>query len=407
MASSNRHWPSMFKSKPCNTQPHQWQHDLNPSLLSSSGCHRTSPYSSGCEERTPEPKPRWNPKPEQIRILEAIFDSGMVNPPRDEIRKIRAQLQEYGQVGDANVFYWFQNRKSRSKHKLRHLQTSKQQRQQQNQNTSTNNNHNLHPMTSSMSPAITAPNSSSSSSSSERTSPTGSKKTNLSLGPCSSDALDIPNPVLSMNQAYFSQTHHGDFFTEPSLLFPQQSHQGVSACGFTQAGQGFCFSPPTSVVQVSHEQSPNIGPCTSLLLSEIMNSNNSSNNAAASEKLGQSDHHKVKMMQLPTSSLGNNYSVINPIGTTQCAVPTTVTTSFHLPSTNIHNVQGVPEAGDEAKSTVFINDMAFQVAPGPLNVRAAFGDDAVLINASGQLVLTNEWGLTLQPLQHGASYYLI
>jgi hypothetical protein len=79
---------------------------------------------TGCEERTPEPKPRWNPKPEQIRILEAIFNSGMVNPPRDEIRKIRAQLQEYGQVGDANVFYWFQNRKSRSKHKLRHLQLS-------------------------------------------------------------------------------------------------------------------------------------------------------------------------------------------------------------------------------------------------------------------------------------------
>ena len=41
----------------------------------------------GCEERSPEPKPRWNPKPEQIRILEAIFNSGMVNPPRDEIRK--------------------------------------------------------------------------------------------------------------------------------------------------------------------------------------------------------------------------------------------------------------------------------------------------------------------------------
>ena len=55
---------------------------------------------AGGEERTPEPKPRWNPKPEQIRILEAIFNSGMVNPPRDEIRKIRVQLQEYGQVGD-------------------------------------------------------------------------------------------------------------------------------------------------------------------------------------------------------------------------------------------------------------------------------------------------------------------
>lgn len=78
------------------------------------------------EERTPEPKPRWNPRPEQIRILEAIFNSGTVNPPRDEIRRIRAQLQEFGQVGDANVFYWFQNRKSRSKHKQqRHLGSGK------------------------------------------------------------------------------------------------------------------------------------------------------------------------------------------------------------------------------------------------------------------------------------------
>lgn len=74
-------------------------------------------YITGCEERSKDLKPRWNPKPEQIRILEAIFNSGMVNPPRDEIRRIRVQLQEYGQVGDANVFYWFQNRKSRSKHK--------------------------------------------------------------------------------------------------------------------------------------------------------------------------------------------------------------------------------------------------------------------------------------------------
>ncbi|TQE05292.1 hypothetical protein C1H46_009067 [Malus baccata] len=48
-------------------------------------------------ERSPEPKPRWNPKPEQIRILEAIFNFGVVNPPRDEIRKIRAQMQKQQQ----------------------------------------------------------------------------------------------------------------------------------------------------------------------------------------------------------------------------------------------------------------------------------------------------------------------
>jgi len=49
--------------KPCNPH-HQWQHDINSSLIST-GCHR-SPYTSGtgCEERSPEPKPWWNPKPE-------------------------------------------------------------------------------------------------------------------------------------------------------------------------------------------------------------------------------------------------------------------------------------------------------------------------------------------------------
>ncbi|CAJ2678730.1 unnamed protein product [Trifolium pratense] len=73
------------------------------------------------DERTPEPKPRWNPKPEQIRVLEAIFNSGMMNPPRDDIKKIREQLQEYGPIGEANVFYWFQNRKSRSKNKHRNF----------------------------------------------------------------------------------------------------------------------------------------------------------------------------------------------------------------------------------------------------------------------------------------------
>ncbi|CAN6345854.1 unnamed protein product [Urochloa humidicola] len=117
MASSNRHWPSMYRSSlACNFQQPQ------PDSMNNGGGGgggKSSLMSSRCEERNPEPRPRWNPRPEQIRILEGIFNSGMVNPPRDEIRRIRLQLQEYGPVGDANVFYWFQNRKSRTKHKLR------------------------------------------------------------------------------------------------------------------------------------------------------------------------------------------------------------------------------------------------------------------------------------------------
>ncbi|KAF8695953.1 hypothetical protein HU200_036831 [Digitaria exilis] len=134
MASSfnNRHWPSMFRSKHA-AEPWQAHPDVSssppPHLLSGAAgnntaatgsClkHTSSGYAGG-EERSADPKPRWNPRPEQIRILEAIFNSGMVNPPRDEIPRIRMRLQEYGHVGDANVFYWFQNRKSRSKNKLR------------------------------------------------------------------------------------------------------------------------------------------------------------------------------------------------------------------------------------------------------------------------------------------------
>lgn len=63
--------------------------------------------------------------------------------------------------------------------------------------------------------------------------------------------------------------------------------------------------------------------------------------------------------------------------------------------------------GGAAKSTVFINDVAFEVAAGPFNVREAFGDVAVLIHSSGHPVLTNDWGVTLHSLQHGSFYYLV
>ncbi|KAK6264653.1 Homeobox domain - like 10 [Theobroma cacao] len=368
MASSNRHWPSMFKSKPCNTH-HQWQPDINPSLMSS-GCHR-APYTSvtGCEERSPEPKPRWNPKPEQIRILEAIFNSGMVNPPRDEIRKIRAQLQEYGQVGDANVFYWFQNRKSRSKHKQRNLQNSKQQSQQ------------TPPMTNIT--TITAP--SSSSSSSEKSSPKGANKSTLSMS--SPNVIDVSNsPTASVNQAYFHQPQN-EFLNEP-FFFPVQ--QAAAGTGFTQ---GFVFSELNNMVQVPEQP---VGPCTSLLLSEILNN-------GASKKA----HEEKMKMQLQLNYPGSTAPSTHTISPLTASTTATIT----VPS-NINHVQGVGESGvvgpgGAARSAVFINDVAFEVAVGPFNVREAFGDDAVLIHSSGQPVLTNEWGATLQPLQHGGFYYLV
>ncbi|CAK9140287.1 unnamed protein product, partial [Ilex paraguariensis] len=75
-------------------------------------------------ERNEPVRSRWSPKPEQILILESIFNSGMVNPPKDETVKIRKLLEKFGTVGDANVFYWFQNRRSRSRRRQRQIQAN-------------------------------------------------------------------------------------------------------------------------------------------------------------------------------------------------------------------------------------------------------------------------------------------
>lgn len=82
----------------------------------------TSP--SRASDRSEPVRSRWTPKPEQILILESIFNSGMVNPPKDETVRIRKLLEKFGAVGDANVFYWFQNRRSRSRRRQRQLQAS-------------------------------------------------------------------------------------------------------------------------------------------------------------------------------------------------------------------------------------------------------------------------------------------
>lgn len=70
-------------------------------------------------------------------------------------------------------------------------------------------------------------------------------------------------------------------------------------------------------------------------------------------------------------------------------------------------VSGVGEAAGTERATVFINDVAFEIPVGPLNLREAFGDQAVLLYSSGHPVPTDDWGVTLQSLHHGASYYLV
>ncbi|XP_078429415.1 WUSCHEL-related homeobox 8-like [Wolffia australiana] len=298
MTSANRHWPSLFKSKPCGNR-HQGNHDMNSSSLMSTSCQRSSLLS---EERNPDPKPRWNPKPEQIRILEAIFNSGMVNPPRDEIRRIRNQLQEYGQVGDANVFYWFQNRKSRSKQKQRHHHATRPPLCRSSNATAV-----------ATQPAA-PPATSSSSSSSEKS--TNSEKS------------------LVQEKTILSHLSAVEPFFSAMVDFP-----------------GLC----------------------SELLAELTNQ----------ETLKAA--HTV-----PTTT----------VTTTAAAVSSGSTVGGHVDDI----IQGACTA---VRLTVFINGVAFEVEAGLLNVTAAFGYGAMLLNSSGVPVRVDERGITLLPLQHGASYYLI
>ncbi|KAG2289331.1 hypothetical protein Bca52824_048935 [Brassica carinata] len=381
MASSNRHWPSMFKSKP---HQHQWQHDMNSPLLPSPASHRSSPF-TGCEvERSPEPKPRWNPKPEQIRILEAIFNSGLVNPPREEIRRIRAQLQEYGQVGDANVFYWFQNRKSRSKHKLRLL-----------------HNHSKHSLTPPQPQPQPQPLSSASSSSSSSSS--SSKSTKL---PKTKNKKNNNNTNLSLGGG--SQMM-GMFPPEASFLFPASTVGGFE--GIPVSSQLGFF--PGDMVEQPKPAPPTVGPCTGILLSEIMNSSVSygtHNHQQLSEK--EDEEMRMKMLQQPqicyaaTSDQISSYN--NNNNNIMLHVPPTASTT-----TTSNPLAIVPSTLDQlqvqagARIRVFINEMEFEVSPGQFNVRDAFGEEVVLINSAGQPIVTDEYGVAIHPLQHGASYYLV
>ncbi|ESQ49733.1 hypothetical protein EUTSA_v10022222mg [Eutrema salsugineum] len=98
--------------------------DQEQKLHSPTG-HSHSPSSSASGSTSTETvRSRWSPKPEQILILESIFNSGMVNPPKEETVRIRKMLEKFGAVGDANVFYWFQNRRSRSRRRQRQLQAA-------------------------------------------------------------------------------------------------------------------------------------------------------------------------------------------------------------------------------------------------------------------------------------------
>nr|WEX29574.1 WUSCHEL-like homeobox 11 [Paeonia suffruticosa] len=238
-------------------------------------------------ERNEPVRSRWTPKPEQILILESIFNSGMVNPPKDETVRIRKLLEKFGSVGDANVFYWFQNRRSRSRRRQRQIQASL-------------------------------------------------------VGEKSTDHHHLAQQLTDGGGAIQYQT------------------------SFACTGS---FSP---------------SPTFTLSPSSCLAGSSSSSSGVNMGEDGVNDF----------------FSISNQMGLPDMEHSSAIT-SILCPSdtSNVHYQSGF--------ITVFINGVATEVPRGALDMKAMFGQDFVLVHSSGMPVPFNEYGFTMQSLQHGESYFLV
>ncbi|KFK43756.1 hypothetical protein AALP_AA1G168800 [Arabis alpina] len=89
-----------------------------PLLLYSTN-YTTSHARPHCDEQIITGQSRWNPTPEQMMVLQEVYNSGTRTPTTQQIQEIASQLQKYGRIEGKNVFYWFQNHKSRERLKRR------------------------------------------------------------------------------------------------------------------------------------------------------------------------------------------------------------------------------------------------------------------------------------------------
>ncbi|KAK2402483.1 WUSCHEL-related homeobox [Trifolium repens] len=366
MGSVNKHWPSMFKRSDYENS----QHGIN----SFTGGHDD-------ERASQPPKPRWIPRQEQIQILEDIFNSGMMNPPREEIKKIRERLQEYGPVGEINVFYWFQNRKARI-----------------NKQTQPNNIPRKRKSKNSAAQTITIPYNSFSSSSSyyQNASPNEIVVPNNVEFPTNNGVVnltnDSPNDTIFGNQNLATDYFHTPIQTDFQLPTPP------------------LFSFPSQFPNMTQQLPQNeilMNRASGIPMNDLYDQGNIQDLEVAMNMMQQ----QQQQQQQEDPQLISSGVISNSLddGSDLPPFPPIIIDAPVVDLFSITQFQGVGEPNHftAAKCTVSIDDQIIEVDSGPFNIRQIFGDEAILVDSSGQLVLTDEWGVTLDSLQHGASYFLV
>ncbi|RLN29567.1 WUSCHEL-related homeobox 12-like [Panicum miliaceum] len=407
----------------------------------------------------------------------------MVNPPRDEIRRIRLQLQEYGPVGDANVFYWFQNRKSRTKHKLRaagQLQPSGRAALARAC---------APPPPPAPAPApVTPPRhlfaspvapTSPSSSSSDRSS--GSSKSvrptaalpspaaaAVQQGVQPATAMDLlsPTPALAARQLYYhsqlmapTMPSMPELITSPEPLFLQWQ-QGGHYLPATELGGvlGAHTHEPAAAIHPAISPSVLLGLCNETLGQDCVDigsskqglghgqywnttcgSDPSSNKTdAVSAVIRDDEKARLGLLHygfgaaaaaaatsaplatpVPQAAADASTAMLppSPAPSTVPAAATTAVLTDQLQAglLDVGLIDGTPPpptatvvaVAQDALTCTAMATTQFSVPAMHLDVRLAFGEAAVLVRHTGEPVLVDESGVTVEPLQQDTLYYVL
>nr|CAB3473826.1 unnamed protein product [Digitaria exilis] len=423
MASSfnNRHWPSMFRSKHA-AEPWQAHPDVSssppPNLLSGAAGNNTAATGS-CLKHTSS----------------GYAGTLSLLSPID-----RSSCAEYGHVGDANVFYWFQNRKSRSKNKLRSSASYAAARpcpararasstaapppvtpppppQQQLLN---QQQFHLLAAASPVQAAAVAPTSSSSSSSSDRSSgsskPAAKRAAAQAMSSPTAAAMDLLGPLAAAcpTQMYYHQGH------QPMAPPAHKAQQDLVVASeiFQQWPQGYCLSAGEVAAilggghgQYMHQHVPVVQQQQPPALP-----------TAGASFLGLCNEEQKLMIGCVVKD--RNYCIMkrkiknlfHGLAAADGALGVTTTTTGAAP------VAAAPTAQEEAGGVAALcitdsltgRSVAYSVAAARLDVRAQFGEAALLFRCAGErgldlepVVVDASSGCTVHPLQHGAFYYVL
>ncbi|KAH9307802.1 hypothetical protein KI387_035713, partial [Taxus chinensis] len=353
-------------------------------------------FGTGVQTRT-----RWHPKKEQIHVLQGVFDSGVTNPSPHEISRITTELQQFGQLRKSNVYYWFQNRKAKTKKKQRNL-----------------NPVNERPKATIQSPSSAMPQAVVNESSSSIDQPQATTPDEIS-------PQAMSNPIQLVGRANSSTV--APYATRNCLDYGHLKMKGksIEQSSNIQGPVSRCSSAENIISAALHPDittpKNSLGHYHSHFHHNVMkievNTYHQYSNMNQAPISGGATELRNNNVAYPDNNSGiPGLSQLQPYARFERHVYSTHVTKGgflnfqhnYMPSdaTIIHTKSAVDSVNGHS-ITVFIGNKPFEVPVGPVNMRAVLGKDLILVDQFGKQIPVNESGITLHGLHHGALYYTL